>query len=743
MGIGILSWQRRAQQAVICGTVLLYAQYMVWRGLFTLNTGTWDATLISSIIYFAEAYGFVQVSLFAFQVWRTQEWQSPPIRVYPKVDILVPVVNEPLPILRRTLVSSMHQEYPKEQYRVYVLDDGHRDDVQELAKLLGCRYLRRPDRIHAKAGNLNYALEHTSGDLIAVFDTDHSPAATFLRNTVGFFEDDKVAFVQTPQHFYNPDIFQKNLFLENKIPNEQALFFRVIQPGRDCHNSAFFAGSCGVFRRGPLLEVGGFQTHTLTEDIHTSLLIHSKGYQSRYLNKPLAAGLMPETFESFLKQRARWATGTWQMMFHSNPLTLRGLTWAQRINYLAAVWYFGLGIPRMICLIAPLSGLLFNISPVKASLWEVGIYYGAYFVASLLMMKMVSRGTRTGLWSEVYELAMCFRMSRAVLTTLAQPYAARPFVVTPKGLQQDRRQLAVRFVLPHLLVSTLLLLGLCIGMVRWLSGSALPGIQITLAWGAFNFLLLALTVFASIDTQQWRKLSRIPQKLSCTLFTGEEVYNGTTVDLCETGALIRMPAAALAINDAKQTKEFSITLTGPTGSLVTLKAQLRGRRTTASGEVDLGFEFTDLDEKSVDAIITAMFHDENVWNRTVAISGIWKNIWWLLSVIRVPFSFSRTSFRRAQRIPCNRECQVIFSQQTLSGTVKNISEGGLMVEFSDPIQLAEEVGTVHTGDCVLQVRRMWSTIREGKVLVGFRIECIREAEEHWQSSLLNCLATGL
>ena len=149
MGIGILSWQRRAQQAVICGTVLLYAQYMVWRGLFTLNTGTWDATLVSSIIYLAEAYGFVQVSLFAFQVWRTQEWQSPPIRVYPKVDILVPVVNEPLPILRRILVSSLHQEYPKEKYRVYVLDDGHRDDVKELAKLLGCRYLRRPDRIHA------------------------------------------------------------------------------------------------------------------------------------------------------------------------------------------------------------------------------------------------------------------------------------------------------------------------------------------------------------------------------------------------------------------------------------------------------------------------------------------------------------------------------------------------------------------------------------------------------------------
>jgi cellulose synthase (UDP-forming) len=734
IGVGVLSWQRRAQQAIVCGTLLLYGQYIAWRGLYTLNTDAWDATLISWIVYLAEAYGFAQVSFFAFQIWRTPEWQVPAIRTYRTVDILVPVVNEPLHILRRTLVSCLHQQYPKEKYRVHVLDDGHREDVQHLANILGCHYLRRSDRMHAKAGNLNYALERTCGELIAVFDTDHAPAATFLKNTVGFFEEDKVAFVQTPQHFYNPDIFQKNLFLENKISNEQALFFRAIQPGRDRHNSAFFAGSCGVFRRKALSEIGGFQTDTVTEDIHTSLLVHAKGYESRYLNKPLAAGLMPETFESFLKQRARWATGTWQMFFRSNPLTLRGLTWTQRINYVASVAYFGFGIPRIICLIAPLSGLLLSIAPIKASLLEVSIYYGSYFLASLLMMKIVSRGTRIAFWSEVYETAMCFRMGWAVLTTLVQPYAARPFVITPKGLQQDRREFAARSVVPHLLTSALLIIGLVIGMARWLNGAAFPGIQITVVWGAVNLLLLCVTMVASIDTQQWRKVTRLPRKLPCTLFTGKEVYSGTTEDLSESGALIRMPAA-LAMGDDKGHKDFSLTLAGPTGSLLTLKAEVRARRSQGSREIAVGVEFIDLDEKTMHALIALMFGDENVWNQAVPASGIWRNLWWLLFALRVPFSHSRTSSRGARRIPCNRDCRGIFPRQTLNGTIKNISERGLMAEFIGTSQQLEEEGCIHMDYCVLQVRRMWSTDREGTVLAGFRIQCIKEGEKYWQELL--------
>jgi cellulose synthase (UDP-forming) len=188
----------------------------------------------------------------------------------PTVDVMVTVVHEPLDILKRTLVGCVNQEYPKGRFTVYVLDDGHRDEVRELATSLGCAYLRRPDRsLHAKAGNLNHALKRSSGELLALFDVDHVPVTSFLKETVGFFQDPTVAFVQTPHHFYNPDIFQRNLHLEQELKNEQALFFRMVQSGRNRHNRAFFAGSSGLFRRSPLEEIGGFQTQTISEDLYT------------------------------------------------------------------------------------------------------------------------------------------------------------------------------------------------------------------------------------------------------------------------------------------------------------------------------------------------------------------------------------------------------------------------------------------------------------------------------------------
>jgi hypothetical protein len=367
---------------------------------------------------------------------------------------------------------------------------------------------------------------------------------------------------------------------------------------------------------------------------------------------------------------------------------------------------------------------------------EVCIYYGSYFVASLLMMKMVSRGTRTGLWSEIYEIAMCFRMSWAVLTTVAQPYAARPFDITPKAIQQDRSEFAVRCVIPHLLTCALLIVGLGTGIARWLNGTDFPGIQITVVWGAVNLVLLCVTIVASIDAQQWRKMSRLPVKLRCTLFNGKHVYDGITEDLSESGALIRIPVAALESHDEKERNNFSMTLTGPTGRFLTLKVLVRAERTErGSGEAAVGVEFIDLDEKTVNALIVLMFGDENVWDQTASASGIWKNIWWLLSAIKAPLSPSRTSFRRARRVSCDRNCEAVFQRQTLNGTIRNVSDRGLMAEFTGTSEQLGEEGCIHMDCCVLEVRRMWSRDRDGKVLAGFQIQRIKEGQKYWEDLL--------
>lgn len=625
--LAIVSWKGSGRQLVVGITLLLYARYMIWRGGYTLNTDTWSEAILSASVYLAEAYGVVQLVFFAYQVWNKGNTVSPAITTHRSVDIFVTVVNEPLAILRRTLVGCTHQDYPADKYRVYVLDDGHRDDVQQLAKSLGCGYLRREDRAHAKAGNINHALGHTTGELIAVFDTDHVPCASFLRETIGFFDDQQIAFVQTPQHFYNADVFQKNLRLESQLPNEQALFFRVIQPGRDQHNSAFFAGSCGVFRRKTLLEVGGFQTDTITEDIHTSLLVHAKGYKSRYLNKPLAAGLMPETFGSFCKQRMRWATGTIQMLFRSNPLTLPGLTLSQRIDYFGSIYYFMFGIPRIIWLIAPLFGLLLGMPVVHATTWDLVHLFGTAFVASLVMMKSLSQGTRGPFWSDIYETAMCFRLGWAVLTTLVRPFQERPFFVTPKG-QVKKQGVAISTILPHLVLFGLLVVGICTGMEQWLRGRASSGLEVSLFWGVLNLVLITVAILASLESYEERKTYRIRRHLSCLVVAEKDCFRSTIEDLSENGALVRLPNSALM-----HTEKVLISLPNSVGDRVTIDALVRRRVPGSGGDLAINVEFVDVNDKTAHALIALMFREADIWGQQAGDARIFNNIRLVLSAL--------------------------------------------------------------------------------------------------------------
>ncbi|NCW13290.1 MAG: glycosyltransferase, partial [Chitinophagia bacterium] len=121
------------------------------------------------------------------------------------IDVFITVFNESNEVVRKTVFAAVHMDYP---HKTYVLDDGNNPSIKELAKSLGAYYLSRPDNQNAKAGNLNYGLALSTGDYIAVFDADHIPNKNFLMDTLGFFKNSKVAFVQTPQEFYNINSFQ-------------------------------------------------------------------------------------------------------------------------------------------------------------------------------------------------------------------------------------------------------------------------------------------------------------------------------------------------------------------------------------------------------------------------------------------------------------------------------------------------------------------------------------------------------
>jgi cellulose synthase (UDP-forming) len=241
---------------IITSIYVLY--YLYWRIEFTLN---YAALAFSILLLAGEVIGIIDYYLFALMTWNTNTEKPGPPEEGLSVDVFIPTYNEDLAILEATLIGCRNMWYP---HTTYVLDDGRRQEVKELAAALGCRYLTRPDNKHAKAGNINEALKKTSGEFIAIMDADMVPQPDFLEKTLGYFKDSKTAIVQLPQEFYNTDSMQHT---DNGAHwHEQQLFYHVIQPGKNNINAAFWCGSPSVVRRKALESIGGVATESITED---------------------------------------------------------------------------------------------------------------------------------------------------------------------------------------------------------------------------------------------------------------------------------------------------------------------------------------------------------------------------------------------------------------------------------------------------------------------------------------------
>ena len=376
----LLSLNRYLRPAIIFLSCFASMRYFYWRIRFTVNLDSTADSVVSLLLLAAEFYGLLILFLGYFQTIEVVERTPARPKQFPSVDVFIPTYNEPADIVRRTLVGALAIDFPHKQ--VYVLDDGRRPEIRAMAEALGAVYITRPDNRHAKAGNLNHALGLTRGELIAVFDADHIPIRGFLRYTVGFFADAKVALVQTAQHFFNPDPYERNLKLTHRIPPEQHFFYHVIQCGNDFWNSAFFCGSCAVLRRSAIESIGGIKTETVTEDAHTAMELHARGFDSVYLRIPLAAGLAAETFAAHVRQRMRWARGMAQILRSDCPLLKRGLSFPQRLNYFNAMLHFFFGIPRLILILAPLAFAYLGLHPIRADALAVIAYILPHVVLS-------------------------------------------------------------------------------------------------------------------------------------------------------------------------------------------------------------------------------------------------------------------------------------------------------------------------------------------------------------------------
>jgi cellulose synthase/poly-beta-1,6-N-acetylglucosamine synthase-like glycosyltransferase len=162
------------------------------------------------------------------------------------------------------------------------------------------------------------------------------------------------------------------------MPSENEMFYGIIQRGLDRWNAAFFCGSAALLRREALATNNGFSGKSITEDCETAIELHSRGWNSIYIDKPLVAGLQPVTFASFIGQRTRWAQGMMQILLFSFPLFKSGLSLPQRLCYLSSTLFWLFPLPRMIFLFAPFFYLFLDLQIFTASAGEFAAYTLTY-----------------------------------------------------------------------------------------------------------------------------------------------------------------------------------------------------------------------------------------------------------------------------------------------------------------------------------------------------------------------------
>lgn len=305
-------WQFLATIALTLG-----AWYIVWRWTSSINV---QALWFAIPLLFAETCAYFGLILFAINLWKTEDTpkKEPPrfIRECVReedalhgierplaVDVFFPTYNEDVELVRMGIRDAKAMRYPHSiDIAIHVLDDGKREEMRRVAEEEGVNYITRNNNMGFKAGNLRNAMEQTFGDFIVICDADTRPFPTMLEHTLGYFRDPDVAWVQTPQWFFDLTAGErlKNWMLRrfsyagyvigaavegiigkvevghDRFVNDPQMFFEIIQRRRNWANASFCCGASSVHRREAVMQAA-MQTYAdaidgevrrFTEEIH-------------------------------------------------------------------------------------------------------------------------------------------------------------------------------------------------------------------------------------------------------------------------------------------------------------------------------------------------------------------------------------------------------------------------------------------------------------------------------------------
>lgn len=542
-------WERFGWHLFASMTVFFGAVYLHWRWAHSLNH---ENFAFSVLVAAAETATFVGTCLFFFDIWdeddtpisieETAETKNTDTVPRKAIDVFITTFDEPESILSYTISAAKKLATPTHlKANVFILDDGDRIHIRKLAKATGIGYFGRADNRGFKAGNIANALFRTRGEFVVICDADTMLFPEFLVNTVGYFADPEVAWVQTPHWFFEippghsvtrrlyniglraPRFVTRHLIrhgLNKKIGSDPflsdpSLFFDVIQRRRNRNGASFCCGAASIHRRAALFDnclkqlgsTSNVQTpfsaleqqpfkHHVSEDIFTSIELHQNGWKSVFHPNVEARMLSPWSAESWAAQRLKYAGGTYDIMLRANPCAKRGMKFKHRLHYFATFYAYAGVIWHSILLVAPTFSLTTGISPIEANIFTFFAHFLPPLICNELALMFGAKGHDTfggrtltigTIPLQIYAIFKAFRGH------------APKFKPTPK---LPGKKVNARYAIPNIALATVLFLCAGWGVYATLSGNGTlsPSVLIiNLFWICCNLMFVLRIAFACLS----------------------------------------------------------------------------------------------------------------------------------------------------------------------------------------------------------------------------------------------------
>jgi cellulose synthase (UDP-forming) len=496
----------------------LTLRYVSWRVGALPQAQSWPQDLWVMVFLVAEMLNHLSNLMALFFLSRTcnrsaeADAAADSPLIHAPTDVFIATFNEPIEVLERTLVGATDIDHP--DLRVWVLDDGARDWVRELAERIGALYVCRVKGKHAKAGNVNNGLRHAlmtgrRPEFVLLLDADFIANRQILRRTLGLFETHDVGIVQTPQHFFNPDPVQANLTCMHVWPDEQRFFFNVLLPSKDAWGAAFCCGTSAVFRVAALEAIGGLATETVTEDMLTSFKMREYGWRTIFLNERLSLGLAPEGLSEYIMQRGRWCLGGIQQLHTRwSPFGRGRIGLINRLSCFDSALYWTASFPfKLMMLAGPAIFWLTGTSVVAASTDELLYWLAPSVIATILFMTIYGRNLIIPVMTDITQLLSAVVVMINVFNGFFRPHG-RPFKVTDKGVSRDKVTVHWRFMWPFLMIAIATIIGFALNVSPASPLLGQNGYAANTIWSVFNVAVLGLVCLACVDVPRRRKEER-------------------------------------------------------------------------------------------------------------------------------------------------------------------------------------------------------------------------------------------